>query len=123
MFCFHLKKSAAESYRLLPEASSEHAPSQDDFGISKVKRQDKEEDKEHGKLPKNGRCGDRPRRTIHIVDKTESFWQKNDDLSSGGPEVRGLYELLKTRETVNIKRYQQQLADLNRSLLEERPEY
>ena len=33
------------------------------------------------------------------------------------------YELLKPNETVNTKRYQQQLFDLNRSLLEKRPEY
>jgi len=33
------------------------------------------------------------------------------------------YELLKPGETVNTKRYQQQLIDLNRSLLEKRPEY
>jgi len=28
IFCFHLKKTAAESYRLLGEAYGEHAPSQ-----------------------------------------------------------------------------------------------
>ena len=28
-FCFHLKKAAAESYRLLREAYGEHVPSQD----------------------------------------------------------------------------------------------
>ena len=28
IFCFHLKKTAAESYRLLREAYGEHAPSQ-----------------------------------------------------------------------------------------------
>ena len=33
------------------------------------------------------------------------------------------YELLKPAETVNTKRYKQQLIDLNRSLLEKRPEY
>ena len=33
------------------------------------------------------------------------------------------YELLKPGEIVNTKRYQHQLTDLNRSLLEERPEY
>ena len=32
------------------------------------------------------------------------------------------YELLKPGKTVNIKRYQQQLTDLNRSLFEKRPE-
>ena len=39
-FCFHLKKTAAESYRLLREAHGEHVPSQDNmsggFGVSKV---------------------------------------------------------------------------------------
>jgi len=33
------------------------------------------------------------------------------------------YELLKPGEMVNTKRYQQQLIDLNRSLLKKRPEY
>ena len=33
------------------------------------------------------------------------------------------YELLETEETVNTKRYQEQLTDLNRSLLEKRSEY
>ena len=33
------------------------------------------------------------------------------------------YELLNPGETVNTKRYQQQLIDLNRSLLKKRPEY
>ena len=28
-FCFHLKKTAAESYKLLQEAYSDHTPSQD----------------------------------------------------------------------------------------------
>lgn len=32
------------------------------------------------------------------------------------------YELLKPGETVNTNRYQQQLIDLNRSLLKKRPE-
>lgn len=33
------------------------------------------------------------------------------------------YELFKPGETVNVKRYRQQLFDLNRSLLSKRPEY
>ena len=33
------------------------------------------------------------------------------------------YELLKPGETINTKRYRQQLIDLNRSLLKKRPEY
>jgi len=55
IFCFHLKKTAAESYRLFGEAYGEHAPSQKtcerwfqrfkigDFDVA---------DKEHGKPPK-----------------------------------------------------------------------
>ena len=55
IFCFHLKKTAAESYRLLGEAYGEHAPSQKKcerwfqpfkMGIFDVA------DKEHGKLSK-----------------------------------------------------------------------
>jgi len=39
IFCFHLKKTTAESYRLLGEAYGEHAPSQktcDGFSVSKL---------------------------------------------------------------------------------------
>ena len=63
----------------------------------------------------------RPRRTIHIDRKTESLWQED----SVWWHQKGVvyYELLKPGETVNIKRYQQQLIDLNRSLLKKRPEY
>jgi len=55
IFCFHLKKTAAKSYRLLGEAYDEHAPSQKtcerwfqhfkigDFDVA---------DKEYGKPPK-----------------------------------------------------------------------
>ena len=40
------------------------------------------------------------------------------------PERDVIYcELLKLGETVNTKRYKQQLTDLNRSLLEKGPEY
>ena len=57
-FCFHLKKTAAEPYRLLRRAFGEHAPSQDtckqwfqhfksgDFEVA---------DKEHGKLLKDSK--------------------------------------------------------------------
>ena len=67
----------------------------------------------------------RPRRTIHIDRKTESLWQEDDALCLMGPESVIYYELLKLdwSETVNTKRYQQQLIDLNRSLLKKRPEY
>jgi len=67
------------------------------------------------------------RRTIHIDRKTESLWQEDDALCADallvGPEGCVYYELLKPGETVNTKRYQQQLIDLNRSLLKKRPEY
>ena len=36
IFCYRLKKTSTESYRLLREANDEHAPSQDSFGVSKV---------------------------------------------------------------------------------------
>ena len=53
----------------------------------------------------------RPKRTVHIDRTTESPWQKDDALCL----VRSVhYELLKPGETVNTKRYQQQLTDLNR---------
>ena len=65
----------------------------------------------------------RPRRTIHIDRKIESLWQEDDALCLVGLEECGLlYLLLIPGEMVNIKRYQQQLIDLNRSLLKKQPE-
>ena len=55
MFCSHLKKTAAESYRLLREAYSKQAPSRDtcERWFRHFKRGDFEvADKEHGKSPK-----------------------------------------------------------------------
>jgi len=54
----------------------------------------------------------RSRRIIHIDSKTESLWQEDDALCLVGSEGCGYYELLKPGETVNTKRYQQQLIDL-----------
>ena len=57
LFC-HLKKTVAESYRLLREPYGEHAPSQDTvndgFGVLKMvtSTQGKKEHKIHGKLRK-----------------------------------------------------------------------
>ena len=67
---------------------------------------------------------DKPKRIIHIARKTESLWQKNDALCLVGWVQWGVicYELLKPGETINTKHYQQQLTDLNRSLLEKRSE-
>jgi len=41
----------------------------------------------------------------------------------GGTRRVIYYDLLKPGKTINTKRYQQQLIDLNRSLLKKRPEY
>ena len=76
---------------------------------------------------------DRPRRTLCIDRKTESLWQEDDALCLVGQKGVVYYELLKPGKTVNTKRLtkrstlipndQQQLIDLNRSLLKKRPEY
>ena len=53
------------------------------------------------------------RRTIHIDRKTESHWQKDDALVWWDQRNVVSDELLKSGETVNTKRYRQQLTDLN----------
>jgi len=61
IFCFHLKKTAAESYRLLREAYvnmlHRKIRMNDGLDVSKVvtSTQNKEEDKEHGKPSKNSK--------------------------------------------------------------------
>ena len=60
----------------------------------------------------------KPSRTIHIDRTTESLCQKDDALCLVGSGGLVYYELLKPVETINTKRYQQQLTDLNRPLLE-----
>ena len=55
IFCFHLKKTAAESYSLIREAYDEHSPSQDmcERLFRRFKSDDFEvADKERGKPPK-----------------------------------------------------------------------
>ena len=55
IFCFHLKETAAESYRLLGEAYGEHAPSQKTYErwFQRFKIRDFDvANKEHGKPPK-----------------------------------------------------------------------
>jgi len=64
----------------------------------------------------------RPRRTIHIDRKIDRFGRKTM-LCIWNQKGVVYYELLKPGETVNTKRYQQQLIDLNRLLLKKRPEY
>ena len=53
------------------------------------------------------------KRTIHIDRKTESLWQKDSLCVWCDHRDVVYYELLKPGETVNTKRYQQQLTDLN----------
>jgi len=60
----------------------------------------------------------RSRRTIHI-DRKNRFGRKTM-LCVWDQKGVVYYELLKPGETVNTKRYQQQLIDLNRSLLKKR---
>ena len=65
----------------------------------------------------------RPRRTIHIDARPSRFDRKT--MLCVRLDQRGVvyYELLKPGETVNTKRYQQRLSDLNRFLLVKRPKY
>ena len=55
--------------------------------------------------------------------KIELLWQKDDAPCLVGPESVFYYELLIRGETFITKRYQQQLTDLNRFLLDKSPEY
>ena len=58
IFCFHSKKTAAESYRLLREACGETVPSQDthELWFRNFRRGDfKVVDKKHGKPPKSSK--------------------------------------------------------------------
>ena len=66
---------------------------------------------------------DEPGCTVHIDRETESIWQKDDPLCLVEQEGRGILWAAKTWKTVNTKRYQQQLTDLNRYLLEKRLEH
>ena len=222
IFCYHLKKTAAESYRLLQEAYGEYAPSQDtcerwfrrfhggDFdvadkdhgkprkGFEDVELQallDEDDSqtqnqlaeqlsvtqqavsnrlRQMGKIHKIGRwvpyqLNDRQmesRKTtceillarykkksfFHRIVTGDEKWiyfdnpkRKRSWVDPGTPSTstarpnrfgrktmlcvwwdqKGViyYELLKPGETVNTERYKQQLVDLNRSLLQKRPEY
>lgn len=222
LFCFHLKKTAAESYRMLREAYGDYTPSQDtcERWFRRFKSGDFDlTDKEHGKPPKqyedaeletllqeddsqsqkqlaeqlgvsqqavsnrlremgkiqkvgkwvphalNERQMEQRKTTCEILltrYKRKSFlhriitgdekWiylenpkRKKSWVNPGSPSTstarpnrfgkktmlctwwdqKGVvyYELLKPGETVNTQRYQQQLIELNHSLLIKRPEY
>lgn len=49
----------------------------------------------------------RPRRTIHIIWKTESLWQEDDLMPFLGPERRHLHYLQNLDVTVNISHFHQ----------------
>lgn len=97
LFCFLLKKSAAESHRMLVEAYGDHALSErtceESFRRFKNGKLNVENE-ERGKPPKK--------------------WDLKDVVYD---------ELLKPGKTVNFARYRQQMVDLNHALLEKRPEW
>ena len=99
VFCYNLKKTAAESHRMLVEAYGEHALGKTrcfewfkkfKCGNFDVRNEDR------GKPPK--KC---------------VWWDQKGVI---------YYELLKPGETVNTNRYQQQMIYLNRALQEKRPD-
>ena len=93
IFCFKLKKSAAEAHRMLVEAYGEHAigRSQCFEWFNKFK------------------SGDFDRKVMLCV-----FWVQAGII---------YYELLQPGETVNSDRYRQQLIELNRKVKANHPEY
>ena len=100
VFCYHLKKTAAESHRMLVEAYGEHA-------LGKTQ------------------CFEWFKKF-----KSGNFDVRNEDRGKPWKKCvwwdqKGViyYELLKPGETVNTNRYQQQMINLNRSLQEKRPDY
>ena len=100
VFCYHLKKTAAESHRILVEAYGEHA-------LGKTQCFEWFKKFKSGKFyERNEDCGKRPK-------KFEAWDQKGVIY----------YELLKPGKTVNTNRYQQQMIDLNRALQEKQPGY
>ena len=100
VFCYHLKKTAAESYRMLVQAYGEHALGKTQcFEWFKKFKSDNFDvrNEDYGKPPK--KC---------------VWWDQKGVI---------YYELLKPGETVNTNRYQHQMIDLNRELQEKRPDY
>ena len=100
VFCYHLKKTAAESHRMLVETYGEHAlgKTQCFEWFKKFKSRNFDVRNENrGKPPK----------------KFED-WDQKGVIN---------YELLKPGKIVNTNRYQQQMIDLNRALQDKRPDY
>ena len=100
VFCYHLKKTAAESHQTLVEAYGEHAlgKTQCFEWFKKFKSGNFDlRNEDRGKPPK--KC---------------VWWDQKGVI---------YYELLKLGETVNTNRYQQQMIGFNRALQEKRPDY
>ena len=91
--CYHLKKTATESHRMLVEAYGEHA-----LGKSQC-----------FEWFKKFRSGN-----FDVRNEERVWWDQKGVI---------YYELLKPGETVNTERYRQQMIDLNQALREKRPEY
>ena len=92
IFCYHLKKTATESHRMLVEAYGEHS-----LGKSQC-----------FEWFKKFRSGN-----FDVRNEERVWWDQKGVI---------YYELLKPGETVNTERYRQQMIDLNQALREKRPE-
>ena len=100
VFCYHLKKTAAESHRMLVKAYDEHA-------LGKTQCFEWFKKFKSGNFDvRNEDRGKPPKKYV--------WWDQKGVI---------YYELLKPGETVNTNRYQQQMIDLNRKLQEKRPDY
>ena len=100
VFCYHLKKTAAESHRMLVEAYGDHA-------LGKIKCFEWFKKFKRGNFDvKNEDRGKPPKKWV--------WWYQKGVI---------YYELLKPGETVNTNRYQQQMIDLNQALQEKQPDY
>ena len=93
IFCYHLKKTAAESHPILVKAYGEHA-----LGKSQC-----------FEWFKKFRSGN-----FDVRNEERVWWDQKGVI---------YYKLLKPGETVNTERYRQQMIDLNQALREKRPEY
>ena len=100
VFCYHLKKTAAESHRMLVEAYGEHT-------LGKTQCFEWFKKYKSGNFDVSNE--DRGKTLKKCV-----WWDQKGVI---------YYELLKPGETVNTNRYKQQMINLNRALQEKRPDY
>ena len=100
-FCFHFKKTVAESYRLLRKAYGEHAPTHDtcDWWFRRFKSGDFEvTDKEHGKPPK--KFEDVKLQSLLDEDDSQTLKQVSDQLRVTQQAVSNrLWEMRKIQKT------------------------